>query len=323
MASSLNNRLLRSRLFAALASPRAGVVLAALVTVQLMASSLFIPSPRSKDRLPFSESIATFRDAPIVDYWWFWALAATTGLLALSTIFGGTRALIQRAATGRLDRRFWGITLMHLGFVVGLGAHLVAADTAGVTGQVMLGPDPVAVGRHELRVIEGSTRDNPDGTLLSVDALVEDEAGQQAHIGFNRPWFYDGFRRWVLVQGAQASGSTPVFVVDGQPRRLSAGQAIEAAGHSWTVQRVSDNPTLRSPMVLLSMDGAAPSWIAPGWSAEGLSLQGFDQAFVVSALLRRNDGIPWLMLAMALFSAGVGLFEWGRRWPGAQHQARP
>ena len=318
MQPSLSSRLLSSRLFSALASPRVGVVLAALVTVQLMASSLFIPSPRSEDRLPFSESIATFRDAPILDYWWFWALAATTALLALSTILGGSRALVQRAATGRLDRRFWGITLMHLGFVVGLAAHLVAADTAGVVGRVLLGPDPVAVGAHSLRVVEGSTRDNPDGTLLSVDALVEDETGHQAHIGLNRPWFTDGYRRWLLVQGAQASGSTPIFAVDGQPRRLSAGQTIEDGGHTWTVLRVSDNPTLRTPMVLMSMDGGTPSWIGPGWSAEGLALQGFDQAFVVSALLRRNDGIPWLMLAMALFSVGVGVFEWGRRWPTSQ-----
>ncbi|RME28917.1 MAG: hypothetical protein D6798_01290 [Deltaproteobacteria bacterium] len=315
MPPSLPTRLLRSRLLSVLGSPRVGVVLGTLVTVQLMASSLFIPSPRSPDRLPFSESIAVFRDAPVGDYWWFWALVATTGMLAVSTIVGGTRALLQRAVTNRLDRRFWGITLMHLGFVVGLGAHLVAAHTAGVTGQVLLGPDPVAVGDHRLRVVEGRIDDNPDGTLRAIDAVVEDETGHRSHIGFNRPWFYDGGRRWVLVQGAQADGLTPVFIVDGHERRLADGQAVSAGGHTWTVLRVSDNPTLRSPMVLLSMDGEPPNWVAPGWSADGLSLTGFDETFRVSALLRRNDGIPWLLLAMALFTTGVALFEWGRRRP--------
>ena len=33
---------------------------------------------------------------------------------------------------------------MHLGFLAGLGAHLAAATSAGVEGQVVLGPQPVA-----------------------------------------------------------------------------------------------------------------------------------------------------------------------------------
>lgn len=316
MPRPLTSRLLHSRLFAALASPRVGVVLALLVTVQLMASSLFIPSPKSRDRLPFSEDMTFFLQAPWERYPWFWLLALSTALLALSTALGALRAFWLRAAAGRLDARSWGIGLMHLGFLVGLVAHLQAGWSAGIEGQVLLGPEPTPVGTHRLRLVEGSLRHTPDGSLLAIDAVVEDERGRRQRLGFNRPWFYDGYRRWVLVQGAQPSGAVPVFQVGGQPVRASAGQRLEAGGATWTVQRVSTNPSLRTPMVALLDPQGQPVWVGPGWSQGELRLVGFDPALVVTALLRRNDGIPLLLVAMAVFTLGMGLFVAGRRPTG-------
>lgn len=305
--------LLQNRLYAALASTRVGIVLALLVTVQLMASSLFIPSPKSRDRLPFSEDLTFFLDAPWDRYPWFWLLAGTTALLALSTTLGATRALLLRAAGGRLDRRFWGVTLMHLGFLVGLGAHLLAGVSAGVEGQVLLGPEPTAVGSHTLRLVEGSLRHHPDGSLRAIDALVQDEAGRRIRIGFNRPFFYDGYRRWALVQGAQPSGAVPVFEVAGEARRATVGDGLPGGTREWTLLRVSNNPTLRNPMVALVDASGETEWVSPGWSDGELRLAGFEEALVVSALLRRNDGIPPLLAAMAIFTLGMGLYLAGRR----------
>ncbi|MCK6505260.1 hypothetical protein L6R53_17985 [Myxococcota bacterium] len=316
MPSPLARRLLHSRLFATLASARVGVVLALLVTVQLMASSLFIPSPRSRDRLPFSEDMTFFLQAPWERYPWFWLLALSTALLALSTALGALRAFWLRAAAGRLDARAWGVALVHLGFLVGLAAHLQAGLSAGVEGQVLLGPDPTPVGAHSLRVVEGSLRHTPDGSLLAIDAVVEDERGRRQRLGFNRPWFYDGYRRWVLVQGAQPSGAVPVFEVEGTPVRAAAGQGLQVGGATWTVQRVSTNPSLRTPMVALLDPQGQPLWVGPGWSQGELRLVGFDPALVITALLRRNDGIPLLLVAMGVFTLGVALFVAGRRPAG-------
>lgn len=307
-------------LLAALGSVRVSLVLGFATAGMLMLSSFFVPSPRGPGALPFDESIVRFFTPIAGTYAWFYALLAVTFAYGVNGVFGTWRNLSQRIASRTFDRRFAGIFLMHLGFVIGLVAHLVAGLTTAVEGRAVLSSAPVALAGRSLRLLDAKEIPNPDGSLRSLTGHIDLGDGDVRTLGYNDPVFLDGFRRWILVEGPQEVPGDPVFSVAGAPAPVDEAGAFvvgEATGSAarYVVQRVSQHASLAAPMVQVRrVDGAGgpAQWLRPGMStADGLRLAGFDEGLGIAVVIRRNDGLPLVILASALFLIGLALYTWG------------
>lgn len=304
--------------FAALGSVRVSLVLGFATAGMLIVASFFVPSPRGPGALPFDESIVRFFTPIAGTYAWFYALLAVTFAYGVNGLFGTWRNLSQRVASRTFDRRFAGIFLMHLGFVIGLVAHLVAGLTTAVEGRAVLSSAPVELAGRSLRLLDAMEIPNPDGSLRTFTSHLDLGGGDVRTLGYNDPVFFDGFRRWILVEGPQEVPGDPVFSVAGAPApvdeagALVVGEAGSAA--HYVVQRVSRHASLPVPMVQVRrVDGAGgpAQWLRPGSAtADGLRLDGFARGLGVAVVVRRNDGLPLVVIASALFLVGLVLYTW-------------
>jgi len=303
----------RRRLVDGLASSKLAIVLGVLACGLLAISSLAVPDPRSKDRLPFSESFEVFLDPVQAKFWWFYALVAVFSVYTLNATLGTWRSWSARRAPGSRDRRFWGTVLMHLGLIGALGAHLGAGLTAAVEDTAVVSARPTPVAGRTLVLTAYRPVVNADGSPRTAFAEVEVD-GRARTLSYNEPLWFDGFTRWLLLQGAEEATTGARFLVGGEPVDLAPGETAERDTRSLALLYVSVHPTLRSPMARVAVDGGTAQWVPVGAAfGEDLALVGLRTEPVVSVLLRRNVGVPILFASMAVFTLGIVLFLGGRR----------
>lgn len=293
-----------------LGSVRLSLVTGFGTSALLLAASFFLPNPRGPDALPFSESIRGFFP-PRAEYAWFYLLLGWTALYGLNGLFGTWRTWRLRRASGGVDRRFVAILLMHLGFLGGLGAHLVAGFGSAVEERATLSSTPTQLAGRTVRITDAEATENPDGSLRGYTARLDLGDGDVRRIGYDDPVFLDGLRRWILVERPTDSGDAPRFSVDGAVLAPGADGSVDSGGVRWKVLRVSHDASLRAPMVLLQRaDGAEPAaWLAPGMrTSTGLAYLGLVDEPGLDVVVRRNDGLPLVALASLVFSLGLVLY---------------
>lgn len=306
MRSFFDSRVVRS-----LASVRVGIVLGLAVSALLGVSSLLIPSPRSRQALPFSESFEPFVSSIEPRHWWFYALGVLIALLGLNVALSTLRSVVRRPRA-QWDLRFAGIVLMHVGVIAGFVTHLAAGLSADIEQRALVTGSSGTVAGREMRIVDLEQQMNPDGTMRTASAVVTVD-GERTTLGYNDPVFFDGLRRFVLIQELQRVAGGAAFTVAGE--RVEVGPAETFAGGRWRLVRTSAHPSLRAPMALVSpADGAGEGgWLAPGQTLPGEVV--FERVRPQPALavaVRRNDGVPVLVAASAVFTLGLVLFVAGQ-----------
>lgn len=294
---------------ATLGSVRASLFLGMGVAILLVVASFCVPNPRAEGALPFNESIRVFFTPVSLKFTWFYALLAVTAAWGVNGLFGTWQTL--RVHTTR-DRRFVGIVLMHVGFLVGLVAHLAAGLGTAVEGQALLTSTPTEVAGRTLRVLEAEEILHPNGALRTFTSTV-DFGGDVRRLGYNDPIFFDGFRRWILVQAPKEVGGRPRMTFDGNVVAPAADGTWTVGGSRYEVARMSRHATLKAPMILLQRVGSdTADWLGPGMTnAAGLRFDGLDAELGVMVVVRRNDGLPFIGVASVIFLVGLGLYAWG------------
>lgn len=297
---------MRSDLVGALGSVRASLFLGGATAAMLVLASFFVPNPRSREALPFNESIRVFFDPVSLDHAWFYALLVVVAAYGVNAVFGTWVHASRRLAAGSVDRRFVGIVLMHVGFVLGLLAHLVAGFGTAVEEQAVIGPTPTTVAGRAARLVEVHEVHHPDGSLRTLQGEVELD-GERLTLGFNDPIFLDGLRRWILVTGAAEAPGAPRFSRGGAP--------VDLAASGWSVVRASEHRSLKAPMLLVRRDADGQTeWLGAGLStSDGLRFEGVETAVALGVVVRRNEGLPWVAVASVVFSAGLFFFAWAAR----------
>jgi hypothetical protein len=314
--------LLDSQLVRSLSSIRLGLGLGFAASALLALSSLTIPDPRGGKGLPFSESFEPFLASFELRYAWFWPLAALLGLLALNVLLSTLRSALLRPRAS-WDLRFAGVVLMHVGVVGGLGTHLAAGLSAEVEQSALLTATPRSLAGRSLSLADLAIQTNPDGSLRTASATVMLD-GERRRLAYNEPLFFDGMRRFVLIQDVrQVAGSRAAFTVSGEQHTVDAGGSFGTRQSRWLLGRTGAHPSLGAPMALVRPADSPDAWrwIAPGQSlAPGVVFEGVLPERALAVVVRRNDGIPILLGASALFSLGLVLFVLGRamrNWRGS------
>lgn len=315
MPSSAVRSLFESRIVRSLSSVRLGIVLGFAASGLLALSSLTIPDPRGPRPLPFSESFRPFLASFQLRYAWFWPLAAVFLLLGLNLLLSVLRLSLPRPR-GAWNLRFAGVVLMHLGVVAGLVTHLAAGLSARIERGALVTRAPTRIAGHALALVDLSLQTNPDGSLRTAAATVAVD-GRRRTLGYNHPLFFDGMRRFVLIEGVrQLPGGAASFVISGARKTVMPGETFGSRGAQWVLGRVSTDPSLRAPMALVRRAAAAGKWrwLAAGESlAPGVRFEGVTTERALAVIVRRNDGIPVLLAASAIFCLGLVLFLVGRR----------
>jgi hypothetical protein len=132
-----------------------------------------------------------FAPASIV-HLWFYLLLLVMGLYGLNTLLATWKSVMQKWRSGVRRVQAYAAAVVHLGFLLGLFAHLVGGLGSGELGQVSLGPDWTALGDgREARLVALDVPRLPDGGIKQVEASVELRDGTGAHstatVSYNGP----------------------------------------------------------------------------------------------------------------------------------------
>lgn len=304
--------LLDSRLVRSLSGIRLGIVLGFAASALLALSSLTIPDPRGGKGLPFSESFEPFLASFELRYAWFWPLASLLSLFALNVLLSTLRASFFRRREA-WDLRFAGVVLMHIGVVAGLVTHLAAGLSAKVEQDALLTRAPTAIAGRAIALVELSPELNRDGSLRTASATVSVD-GERRTLAYNEPLFFDGMRRFVLIQELRQIPGGAELIISGERRTVMPGEPFGPKGAEWVYRRLSTHPSLRVPMALVRRaDGSEPwRWVAAD-ELGFVQFAGLSREPALVVIVRRNDGIPILLAASAIFGLGLVLFLAGRR----------
>jgi hypothetical protein len=97
---------------------------------------------------------------------------------------------------------------------------------------------------------------------------------------------------------------------------LAPGRPFGTEGAQWVLGQINTHSSLRAPMAVVRQADAPDAWrwVSAGQSVgPGVRFDGVMPEPALALVVRRNDGIPILLAASALFSVGLVLFLLGRR----------
>ncbi len=304
-----------------LAANDTGIVLLLAIGLLFAAGSLvreFLPDAYGGLR---GDDLRFFlRGFRIVDLW-FWALVGACVLLGLSLAACAIEALLRRIRLQARDPRDFGPVLAHAGAGLALLAHAIGG-WGGSETFAAAGERPAPLGRYEVRLLDVSSKENPDGTLRRQEARIgiRDSRGfaRTERIGPNAPATWDSGRDLLLLMRVQEEASSCILEIDGRADTLAPGDARPLAdGGRLVLERLFAPPEYRVAVARVRIAGGPREGVHLLGSGipsglEGLALREARTRPVAILSYRRAPGTPLLLVGALVFAAGTLLS--GARW---------
>jgi hypothetical protein len=138
------------------------------------------------------DEIRGFITTPSVVHTWFYLLVAVVALFALNLLLCTWDTVVSRVKAGRWMPSVYAASLVHVGVLVALAAHLVGGLWSREEGQVVVGEEFSALGDGRLaRLVALRIEPQADGSPKSVQATLElrSEAQELSTevLGYNEP----------------------------------------------------------------------------------------------------------------------------------------
>jgi len=234
---------LPSRLHRALVSQKTGVV-CAFAAAALLGLGSFVA-----DRRPDVYGGLAFDDLRFFFHpWrpahvWLYALVVVFALWAASTLLCTWDTAVARVRGRVLRPSAWGSSLVHLSFVLALGAHLWAGLGAESRMHVV-GSAGTEIGGARYRVLDVEQKSWPNGMPREAKATLERTAGgttSTVTVGFNQPIVEQAGARELLLGRYGRARSGTVMRIGGELLPMRPGELVV------TLQQ-RDNPSV--PLVL-------------------------------------------------------------------------
>lgn len=272
------------------------------------------------------DDIRGFFAPPSIVHLWFYLLVLVLGLYGLNTLLATWKSVAFKWRSGVRRVQAYAASVVHLGFLLGLFAHLVGGLGGAELGQVSVGPDWTAIGDgREARLLALDVPRLPDGGMKQVEASVELRDGNGEHstatVSYNGPLSSGlGSDLLLLVRpGAvafaalrlgddrctlEAEASCNLGVAEAtllflQPPRSPGGAAMARV-------RVRNRPT--APANEFWLKQGVPTSLSDG---SRMLLEGTRVRPAIHLRHRRAPGNPWALFSTLVLATGLAMM-WRR-----------
>lgn len=304
-----------------------GVVCGQLAVLLLAIGSVVLVATKDSASAGVSgDDITEFFAYPSRWHLWLYLLLAVLALYGINTALCTLRSVTRKWRAGVRSLGGYGPSVMHVGFLVGLIAHLVGGLGGVERGSMQLGGAwtalPEGWSGTSARVEALHTVAHPDGSAKSVRAIVElrDADGHERteELGYNMP-LSTGWGTEILLLANEGllevavleDGERTCRVAPGTPCRLSQQtvmiEQVLAEGGHWG----SD------PVLIVQTRGGQRSFLKQGRPQpmpSGPPVTFVDVVREPTVILRgrHSPGSPSMALSVALMCLGILML--GRRW---------
>lgn len=298
-------------------SQKLGIITGFTVTALLILGSLIMNyNPRAYEGLS-GEDISFFFAHKRPIHLWFYLLFLACILYGVNTFLCTLDSIIRKTRSGVKKITLYGASVVHIGFVITLIAHLIGGLYSTTEPPVSVAEEWTDLGGIEMKVTDLKTSSYPNGMPRKITASVvvrKDGNEFTDTLGYNNPVLLQHGISEILMRDYGWIASGVVLKVDNHPYRLKVSETFTANGKQVCVADLYMPPQYRYPVLkLVSAAGNNPVYLPIGENnaqeIHGAKIIFEDIGSVpgVVVSVKNNPSIPLTFVTIFFFSAGMFL----------------
>lgn len=299
-------------------SQKLGIIIGFTVTGLLIIGSLIMNfNPRQYAGLS-GEDISFFfiHKKPI--HLWFYLLFLACILYGINTFLCTLDSIIKKIKGGIKKATLYGASIIHIGFVITLIAHLIGGLYSSTEPPVSVTEEWTDLGGIEMKVTDLKTSSYPNGMPKIIEASVtvrKDGTEFSDTLGYNNPVLLQHGVLEVLMRdyGWIASGVT--LVIDNRTCNLKINETFNVNGAQVRVADLYMPPQYRYPVVKLIFpdeNNRTQQIFLPIGESNAKEINGTKIVFTdissvpgVLVSVKNNPSIPLTFVTIFFFSIGM------------------
>ncbi len=296
-------------------SQKLGILTGFSVTGLLIIGSLIMNfCPRQYAGLS-GEDISFFFTHKRPIHLWFYLLFLACILYGVNTFLCTLDSIIKKTRIGVKKVTLYGASVVHIGFVITLVAHLIGGLYSTTEPPVSVAEEWTDLGGFEMKVTDLQTSSYPNGMPKKITASVavrKDGAEFSDTLGYNNPVLLRHGISAILMQDYGWIASNVILKVDNHPSRLKVSETFNANGKQVRIADLYMPPQHRYPVLkLVSATGNNPIYLPIGENnaqeihGARIIFEDIDSVPGVLVSVKNNPSIPLTFVTIFFFSAGM------------------
>ncbi|HQU31424.1 MAG: hypothetical protein HRU72_11445 [Planctomycetia bacterium] len=302
-------------LYAIFKSQKLGILIGFSVTGLLIIGSLIMNfNPRQYAGLS-GEDISFFFIHKHPIHLWFYLLFLACVLYGINTFLCTLDSIIRKTRSGVKKVTLYGASVVHIGFVITLIAHLVGGLYSTTEPPITVAEEWTDLGGVKMKVTNLTTSSYPNGMPKKITASVairKDGIEFSDTLGYNNPVLLQHGISEILMQDYGWLASGMVLKVDDRSCNLKVNETFNVNGRQVRVADLYMPPQYRYPVVKLVSAAEDKPIFLPIGMKNGQELYGAKIVFEdvnsvpgVSVSVKNNPSIPLTFVTIFFFSAGM------------------
>lgn len=266
------------------------------------------------------EDITFFFNNPEPMHIWFYLMFIGFAMYGICVFCCTLDSIIKkvRVRTGKIP--LYGASIVHIGFLVTLVAHLIGGIWSESGMPITIGNTWVAAGDCEMKVTGLETISYPTGMPKKIIAQIAiRKDGKEMHdtLGYNNPVLLDYGKKEFLLRNYGDMPNSVILNIGGKTRHLKINDVTEINGSKVLLANLYLPPRFRMPVVQLVSEGKEGKYdhaYVPIGRQNAQSIKGEEVIFediksspAVVVTTKKNPSIPLTLIAIGCFGSGMFL----------------
>ena len=301
-------------------SQKLGIIIGFTVTGLLIIGSLIMNFQPNQYIGLSGEDISFFFSHKKPIHTWFYLLFIACIIYGINAFLCTLDSILRKAKNGIKKLPLYGASIVHIGFVITLIAHLVGGLYSFTEPPLSVADEWTDLGGVEMKVTDLKTSSYPNGMPKRISAFVtvrKDGVEFSGTLGYNNPVLLQHGIMEILMRDYGWIASGVVLKVDDHICNLKVNETFNANGTQVRVEDLYMPPQYRYPVVKLTsmaQNNKAQQTFLPIGEKNVKELYGSKITFAdinsvpgVLVSVKNNPSIPLTFVTIFFFSAGMFL----------------
>lgn len=299
-------------------SQKLGVLVGFTVTGLLIIGSLVMNFQPDQYTGLSGEDISFFFTHKKPTHSWFYLLFLACILYGINAFLCTLDSIIKKAKSGVKKIPLYGASIVHIGFVITLIAHLIGGVYSSTEPPVSVSDEWTDLGGIEMKVDDLKTSAYPNGMPRKIEAFVsvrKDGIVFSDTIGYNNPVLLQHGIIEVLMRDYGWIASSVVLKVDDRTCNLKIDETFSVNDAQMRVVDLYMPPQYRYPVVKListTENNQTQQTFLPIGESNAKEIHGSKIVFAdiksmpgILVSIKNNPGIPLTFVTIFFFSIGM------------------
>ncbi len=301
-----------------LKSQKTGIIVGFAVTGLLIIGSLIMNyCPESYEGLS-GEDITFFFNEPKLIHTWFYLMFVAFAMYGICIFICTLDSIIRKVKARSKKVALYGASIVHIGFLVTLVAHLVGGIWSESGRPITIADTWVQAGEYELKVTGLDSTTYPNGMPRKITARMKirkDGREYDDTLGYNNPVLVDSGTKQFLLRNYGNMPNAIIMNIDGETVTLNVKDVIEINGTDVLIANLYMPPQFPQPVLQLVSKGKTgkydQTYVRIG-RQNVQNVKGVDVMFLdikstpaVVVTTKKNPSIPLTLIAIGCFGSGM------------------